>query len=103
MKICVLSRTSADGSNDPYVFHLGQRRLPVVGDRRASGLEPPYRYFKVRVEDGRRFVLRHDADHRRNGNSRRPTAAGRCGPPPPSASSASSSPYRNPKIPTSNR
>jgi len=60
MKICVLSRTRRDGSNDPYVFHLGQRRHPVVAVV-SEWLEPPCRCFLVRVEDGRRFVLRHDA------------------------------------------
>ncbi len=59
MKICVLSRMGRQGRHDPHVFHLGQRRLPVVAilDYWA---EPPYRYFQVRVDDGRRFVLRHD-------------------------------------------
>ena len=61
MKICVLSRTRRDGSNDPYVFHLGQRRLPVVKIV-SEWLEPPCRCFLVRVEDGRRFVLRYDAN-----------------------------------------
>ena len=30
MKICVMSRGGRGGKDDPYVFHLGQRRLPVV-------------------------------------------------------------------------
>ena len=59
MKICVLSRTGRGGRHDPQVFHLGTRRHPVVAvlDEWSEG---EYRYFKVRVEDGRRFVLRHD-------------------------------------------
>jgi hypothetical protein len=59
MKICVLSRTGRGGQYDPQVFHLGQRRLAVVATL-DQWAEPPYRYFSVRVEDGRRFVLRHD-------------------------------------------
>jgi hypothetical protein len=59
MKICVLSRTGRGGEYDPQVFHLGQRRLPVVAVME-QWTEAQYRYFKVRVEDGRRFVLRHD-------------------------------------------
>ena len=59
MKICVLSRTGRGGESDPQVFHLGQRRLPVVAVLE-QWTEAQHRYFKVRVEDGRRFVLRHD-------------------------------------------
>jgi hypothetical protein len=59
MKICVLSRSGRGGDYDPQVFHLGQRRLPVVAVLE-HWTEAQYRYFKVRVEDGRRFVLRHD-------------------------------------------
>ena len=59
MKICVLSRTDRSGHYDPQVFHLGQRRLPVVAVLQEWS-EPPHRYFKVRVADGRCFVLRHD-------------------------------------------
>jgi len=58
MKICVLSRTGR-GGHDPQVFHLGQRRLPVVAVLE-QWTEAQHRYFKVRVEDGRRFVLRYD-------------------------------------------
>ena len=59
MRICVLSRTGRGGEYDPQVFHLGQRRLPVVAVLE-QWTEAQHRYFKVRVEDGRRFVLRHD-------------------------------------------
>ena len=60
MKICVLSRKGRDGQFDPQVFHLGSRRLPVVAvvDQWVEG---QYRYVKVRVDDGRRFVLRQDS------------------------------------------
>ena len=59
MKICVLSRSGRGGQCDPHVFHLGQRRLPVVAILE-QWTEPPHRFFRVRVEDGRRFLLRHD-------------------------------------------
>ena len=58
MKICVLSKTGRGGQNDPYVFHLGQRRHPVVAIV-SEWREPPCHCFLVRVEDGRRFVLRY--------------------------------------------
>lgn len=58
MKICVLSRLSR-GHYHPHIFHLGQRRLPVVAILE-QWAEEPYCYFRVRVEDGRRFLLRHD-------------------------------------------
>jgi hypothetical protein len=60
MKICVLSRKGRDGQYDPQVFHLGSRRLPVVAVL-DHWIEAQYRYFKVRVDDGRRFVLRQDS------------------------------------------
>jgi hypothetical protein len=59
MKICVLSRMGRRGECDPHVFHLGQRRLPVVAVL-DQWTEASHRYFSVRVQDGRRFVLRHD-------------------------------------------
>lgn len=59
MRICVLTRPGSRSEEIPCVFHLGERRLPVVVvlDRWSEGA---YRYFEVCVEDGRRFVLRHD-------------------------------------------
>ena len=59
MRICVLSRQGRGGEFDPHVFHLGQRRLAVVAIVQ-QWTEGEHRYFKVRVEDGRRFILRHD-------------------------------------------
>lgn len=59
MKICVTSRTRRGGKYDPRVFYLGSRRHPVVAVLE-EWTEAQYRLFKVRVEDGRRFVLRHD-------------------------------------------
>ena len=60
MKICVLSRKGRGGQFDPHVFHLGQRRIPVVAIVE-QWAEAQYRYVKVRVDDGRRFVLRQDS------------------------------------------
>ena len=59
MKICVLGRTGRSGRHDPHVFHLGSRRHKVVAVL-DEWTEDELRYFKVRVEDGRHFVLRHD-------------------------------------------
>jgi hypothetical protein len=59
MKICVLSRKGRGGQFDPHVFHLGQRRIPVIAIVE-QWTEAQYRYVKVRVDDGRRFVLRQD-------------------------------------------
>jgi formylglycine-generating enzyme required for sulfatase activity len=59
MKICVTSRTGRGGTYHPHVFYLGSRRHPVVTVL-AQWTEAQYRCFKVRVADGRHFVLRHD-------------------------------------------
>jgi hypothetical protein len=58
MRICVMAYPKATGE-EPAAFHLGGRRLPITAvlDRWSEGAA---RYFEVRVEDGRRFVLRHD-------------------------------------------
>ena len=48
------------GEQEPRAFWLGERRFEVVAllDR---WLHPAHRYFKVKVDDGRTFILRHDA------------------------------------------
>ena len=48
------------GEQEPRAFWLGERRFEVVAllDR---WLHPAHRYFKVKVDDGRIFILRHDA------------------------------------------
>ena len=48
------------GEEEPRAFTLGERRFAVeeIVDR---WLEPRNRYFKVRADDGRSFILRHDA------------------------------------------
>jgi hypothetical protein len=47
------------GEEEPRAFTLGETRFAVVDilDRWAG---PDHRYFKVRADDGRTFVLRHD-------------------------------------------
>jgi len=55
MKICVCG-----GGERPRVFYLGGRRLPVVAVLGAWG-DAGARCYEVSVEDGRRFVLRHDS------------------------------------------
>ena len=59
MRICVMAYRKPTGDEQPAAFYLGGRRLPVtaVMERWSEG---PARYYEVRVEDGRRFVLRHD-------------------------------------------
>jgi hypothetical protein len=59
MRIRVECHAGFRGEEEPRAFWLDERRLPVadVVDR---WLDPRHRYFKVRAEDGRQFVLRHD-------------------------------------------
>jgi hypothetical protein len=47
------------GEEEPRAFTLGERRFGVLEilDR---WLEPRHRYFKVRADDGRTFIVRHD-------------------------------------------
>jgi hypothetical protein len=48
------------GEQEPRAFTLGERCFTVLEilDR---WLDPRHRYFKVNADDGRRFILRHDA------------------------------------------
>ena len=48
------------GEQEPRSFVLGERRFSVLEilDR---WLEPGARYFKVKADDGRTFILRHDS------------------------------------------
>jgi len=48
------------GEEEPRAFSLGARRFPVV-DILDRWLDPRHRYFKVSVDDGRHFILRHDS------------------------------------------
>ena len=59
MNIAVECYAGHRGEEEPRAFTLGTTRFEVqaIEDR---WLHPEHRYFKVRVEDGRRFVLRHD-------------------------------------------
>ena len=59
MKICVASGRGSRGQNEPGVFYLGGRRLPVLTIVERWD-DPSHAYFKVQVVDGRRFVLRYD-------------------------------------------
>jgi len=47
------------GEQEPRSFVLGETRFAVLEilDR---WLEPRHRYFKVKADDGRTFILRHD-------------------------------------------
>lgn len=59
MNIRVECHAGYRGEEEPRAFTLGERRFAVLEilDR---WLDPEHRYFKVRVDDGRMFVLRHD-------------------------------------------
>jgi hypothetical protein len=46
---------------DPRAFHLGARRLHVMRVLERTA-EDAQRRFRVRIADGREFVLRHDLD-----------------------------------------
>ena len=48
------------GEEEPRSFVFGERRFEVleIVDR---WIDPEHRYFKVKADDGRTFVLRHDA------------------------------------------
>src|SRR3954466_14291731 len=90
MKICVYGCPGRGGQAEPHVFYLGTRRLPVVAilDR---WHDAAHRYFEVKADDGRCFLLRHapTTDHwelagvsRPHGLFRPPLAATRAGPAP---------------------
>lgn len=59
MNICVHTAPGRKGEAKPRVFYLGARRLIVAGilDSWSDGI---FRYYEVRCEDGRRFLLRCD-------------------------------------------
>src|SRR3989304_871874 len=59
MRIRVECYAGYRGEEEPRAFWLGERRVEGIGPQ-ARGLPPQHRYFKVRVDDGRRFILRHD-------------------------------------------
>jgi len=58
MRICVYGCPGKDGRSEPHVFYPGAHRLPVIAilDRWADS---GHRYFEVKADDGRSFVLRH--------------------------------------------
>ena len=59
MKIQVECYAGYRGDEEPRAFTLGETRLAIAAilDR---WLAPEHRYFKVKAEDGRTLVLRHD-------------------------------------------
>ena len=59
MRIRVECYAGFRGEQEPRAFTLGERRFEVVEilDR---WLDPEHRYFKVSVEDKRKFLLRQD-------------------------------------------
>lgn len=59
MRISVLC-SRQKGDEIPCAFHLGGGRLRIVAIL-SRWSDTPHRYFEVNVDDGRRFVLRHDA------------------------------------------
>lgn len=59
MRISVLCNSGPKGDELPCAFHLGGRRLPVLAIL-SRWSDTPHQYFEVGVDDGRRFVLRHD-------------------------------------------
>jgi hypothetical protein len=59
MKITVCRGTKSKAEEAPNAFFLAERRLPVAAVlNRWTDL--PYHFFEVRVDDGRRFVLRSE-------------------------------------------
>ena len=63
MRISVLCNRGPKGEELPCAFHLGGRRLPILAIL-SRWTDAPHRYFEVSVDDGRRFVLRHDVSVR---------------------------------------
>ena len=59
MRIQVECYAGYRGEEEPRAFTLGGTRLAIatILDR---WMAPEHRYFKVKVEDGRTLVLRHD-------------------------------------------
>lgn len=59
MKIRVECYSGYRGEEEPRAFTMGARRFSVIEivDR---WMAPDHRYFKVRADDGRMLVLRHD-------------------------------------------
>jgi len=61
MRICVYGCPGKGGESEPQVFYLGARRLPVIAILH-RWQETGHRYFEVKAEDGRCFLLRHVPD-----------------------------------------
>lgn len=63
MRLNVLCNAGPHGEEIPWAFHLGGRRLSIISIV-SRWTDAPHRYFEVRVDDGRRFVLRHETPTR---------------------------------------
>ena len=59
MRICVHTASGRRGDEPPHVFYVGGHRL-LVAVLLCHWSDTTHRHFEVRVEDGRRFVLRQD-------------------------------------------
>jgi len=59
MRIRVECDAGYRGEQEPRAITLGERRLEVL-EIRDRWLYPDLRYFKVKADDGRSYVLRHD-------------------------------------------
>ena len=60
MKLHVECYAGYRGEEEPRAFTLGERRFAVLEiiDR---WLDPRHRYFKVRADDNRQFIVCHDS------------------------------------------
>ena len=59
-KIRVDCHAGHRGEEEPRRFVFGERRFEVL-DILDRWIDPEHRYFKVKADDGRTFVLRHDS------------------------------------------
>ena len=59
MKLKVESHAEPFREAEPRAFYLGQRRI-IVLEILDRWLAPQYGYFKVKADDGARYILRHD-------------------------------------------
>lgn len=64
MKICVCGAPGKNGISEPHGFYLGGRRLPVIAIL-SCWEESTQRYFEVKDDEGRCFLLCYfcDTDH----------------------------------------
>lgn len=60
VNICVQTSPTLRGEAEPHIFFIGGCRK-IVASILEHWVDHPHRYYKVRSEDGRRFLLRYDA------------------------------------------